>query len=438
MMATHFPAWPSPKQNGASAVGRHSWYPYYAGYSPVFVQKVLERANLDPTAVVCDPWNGSGTTTQVAHDLGYPTVGFDLNPVMVIVARSRSVMPWQVQTLRHSFDKIFRRVHTYHSQTVLQKDPLNLWMQPCATLAVRQLEQAIREETHNEGESPQIEPQPWDVSQDTAFFFTAVFRCFFRLSKKFRASNPTWFKIPRNVADRVSFTSGDLTTLFTDEVSQMFSSLEAESSFTRRGDQLPTARIEVASSDALPINNREVDIVITSPPYCTRIDYAVSTSLELAFLGFDYSTSVRRLREQMIGTSTIRSVLPEEDLRWGSTCNHFLHQVRNHSSKASQAYYLKTHIQYFHDIYNSLLELDRSLRSSSSCVLVVQDSYYKDVHNDLASSIAEMASSIQWEMIGRQDFPVRLSMAQVHRHSRRYRSSSAAVESVLWFKTRKP
>jgi hypothetical protein len=151
---------PNPKQNGVPIVGRHTWYSYYAGYSPIFVQMVLERANLIPTAVVCDPWNGSGTTTQVAHDLGYPAVGFDLNPVMVIVARSRSVVPSQIPSLRRNLDETVCRVHSYHSTALSQSDPLNLWLQPCATIAVRRIENAIREEFHSSVATAQEGPQP--------------------------------------------------------------------------------------------------------------------------------------------------------------------------------------------------------------------------------------------------------------------------------------
>jgi hypothetical protein len=151
---------PNPKQNGVPIVGRHTWYSYYACYSPIFVQMVLERANLIPTAVVCDPWNGSGTTTQVAHDLGYPAVGFDLNPVMVIVARSRSVVPSQIPSLRRNLDETVCRVHSYHSTALSQSDPLNLWLQPCATIAVRRIENAIREEFHSSVATAQEGPQP--------------------------------------------------------------------------------------------------------------------------------------------------------------------------------------------------------------------------------------------------------------------------------------
>ena len=38
--------------------------------------------------MILDPWNGSGTTTYAASQLGYTSRGLDLNPVMNIVARA--------------------------------------------------------------------------------------------------------------------------------------------------------------------------------------------------------------------------------------------------------------------------------------------------------------------------------------------------------------
>jgi len=104
-----------------------------------------------------------------------------------------------------------------------------------------------------------------------------------------------------------------------------------------------------------------------------------------------------------------------------------------HTSKASRTYYLKTHIQYFDDVFRSLVDLDRCLRSSGQCVLVVQDSFYKDVHNDLPAVFCEMAASIGWIIVFRQDFPITRTMAHVNGRARKYCRSDHGVESVLWF-----
>ena len=49
----------------------------------------LKSIHLGPSAVVFDPWNGSGTTTRAASRRGLPSLGFDLNPVMIVVALAR-------------------------------------------------------------------------------------------------------------------------------------------------------------------------------------------------------------------------------------------------------------------------------------------------------------------------------------------------------------
>ncbi|MDQ0340574.1 tRNA G10 N-methylase Trm11 [Caldalkalibacillus uzonensis] len=43
------------------------------------------------SATVMDPWNGTGTTTDVAEQMGYFAIGLDINPVMVLIAKGRRV-----------------------------------------------------------------------------------------------------------------------------------------------------------------------------------------------------------------------------------------------------------------------------------------------------------------------------------------------------------
>ena len=68
--------------------------------------------------------------------------------------------------------------------------------------------------------------------------------------------------------------------------------------------------LQVASSEKLPLAEASVDIVLASPPYCTRIDYAVATSVELSLLGFVRDAGFRDLRRGLIGTTTVPKVAP--------------------------------------------------------------------------------------------------------------------------------
>lgn len=106
----------TPKRSGNSAGGKASWYTYYAGFSPWFVRDVLGVLDLSKNSVICDPWNGAGTTTQVAHDLGYSVFGYDLNPAMVTVAKARLLGPHTEPSHTVLCSHIVRKASQYCAQ----------------------------------------------------------------------------------------------------------------------------------------------------------------------------------------------------------------------------------------------------------------------------------------------------------------------------------
>jgi DNA modification methylase len=381
-------------------------------------------------AVVLDPWNGAGTTTQVANDLGYGTVGFDLNPAMVLVAKARLLDQRQIPQLRQALAAIIGAAKSYRTKTYVHDDPLGLWLSPDTVREVRHTERAIRQvfETKDVTECSDIN----DYDIYSSFGYLALFRTLRHSLSGFKASNPVWLKTAKSESDLVSLGRKELVTRF----SRCFLSLldaydyDQFNSNAKRRNQI---RIEVADSVQVPLASTSADIVISSPPYCTRIDYAVATSVELAVLGLDPRGSLKELRDRMIGTSTIRAVSPETDARWGDTCIDLIAKISEHTSKSSKSYYYKNHVQYFDGVYRSLMEIGRCLRPGGHCVLVLQDSYYKDIHNNLPQIIAEMADSLGWKLRCRSNFRVARTMAGRNGHSRRYRHSNVATESVLWF-----
>ncbi|CAD7724604.1 hypothetical protein LMG31886_06700 [Xanthomonas hydrangeae] len=135
-----------------------------------------------------------------------------------------------------------------------------------------------------------------------------------------------------------------------------------------------------------------------------------------------------------MGTTTVEKDIGDIDQRWGASCCKFLDSVRNHPSKASSTYYLKSHIQYFKGLFKSIEECQRVLRKGGAAVFVVQDSEYKGVRNDLASITAEMFESFGVQSTGRDDFEKRISMRSLNTGSKMYASGAFPIESVLTFK----
>ena len=213
----------------------------------------------------------------------------------------------------------------------------------------------------------------------------------------------------------------------------MIADLAAEDP-TLQPERIPSAYLDVATSVSLPISDKSINVVVTSPPYCTRIDYVIKTGPELALLGMGNSPSFRTLRERMIGTPTISKQFSTPTADWGQTCLNLLDRVENHESRASKSYYLKTHIQYFSGIHDSLVEIDRTLDNSGQCFFVVQDSYYKEIHIDLARIVKEMGILIGWTFEHCRDFESSRTMVSVNRKARAYNDPpKLAIESVLHF-----
>lgn len=420
----------SPKLTAKSRSGRGAWYSYYAGFSPGFVQDVLTGQGSSSSSLILDPWNGAGTTTGVATELGCSSWGIDINPAMVIVAKARLL-----GSVAHASEAILAKhiaakAATYKS-SLLQEEPLGSWFCAQSGDAIRNIERAIQHYLIAPPYNPLVRSNSLsEVSALAAFFYVALFRAVRRLLHPFQTSNPTWMKVPSSGKLRLRPSLSDVSDEFENQVAAMSRTSDSLIS-SGQHDETTLATIECGDSRQLNRSAATVDGVLGSPPYCTRLDYAIATRPELAVMGYD-AEAIKALRDRMIGTATITKTTPSARPGWGTACNSFLERVENHKSRASDSYYRKNHLQYFDGLYRSLSEIDRVMRPGSPCVLVVQDSYYKEVHNDLPLMVEEMAQSFDWSLQRRYDVAVS-SLASVQAHAKSYRTASPANESVLWF-----
>ena len=421
----------NPKQISRNRMDRVSLYPYYAGFSPSFVDSLLTSTKLSQDAKIVDPWNGSGTTTTSATRLGYCTQGYDLNPVMVIAAKACMLNAREKTSLWPIAVDIMTKASKEKLITINDEDPLCTWIVPDSAIVLRKIEKAIQALlVDSQNYQPLIVRGNFNSLSDiAAFFYTALFRCIRELVTDFIPSNPTWITKPKLLSSRVKPSKKVIVDKFGEEVQKMIQAID--NNLPNNQSIIGKALVEVASSESLPIPDKSVDFILSSPPYCTRIDYAVATLPELALLGYKLDSDFKHLRRKLIGTSTVPSTFTEPLLSWGKTCNYFLQQLVDHESKASRTYYYKNHVQYFDAIHRSFLELNRILKSSGVCILVVQDSHYKDLHNDLPQIFIEMALNNGFRLERRVDFNLGRTMADINPRSNKYNKRRGLTESVL-------
>jgi SAM-dependent methyltransferase len=415
----------NPKRRG-KGTPQSRWYPYYPGFSESFACSVLSSAGLQEGQWVLDPWNGSGTSTAAARSLGINACGYDLNPVMALVAKARSLSVSEFPSVGPLSADLHRK--SRKGFDLSPDDPLQTWLFPESAAAIRSIEAAIQRLLIDDSNYMSLNQRGTQgVSDLAAFFYIALFRAVRRVFAPFLTSNPTWVKRPGSTKRRIRPKKKTIWELFAAETKRMVPRTVLRN-YVRPGSQ---SIIGVASSEQLPLARASIDFVLASPPYCTRIDYAVATSPELAILGFHFDSDFDHLRRGLIGTSTVPEETPEVSDRFGEECRRFLSVIERHRSHASSTYYYKNHIQYFSSISKSLAEISRVLKPGARCVLVAQDSYYKESHNDLPNIIREMSEMQGLRQIEKFEFPLTRTLAGINPGSKDYRSSFGATECVL-------
>jgi DNA modification methylase len=414
----------SPKRQPSSD---KPWFDYYAGYADVFVEDIIDTLVGHATTVL-DPWNGAGTTTAAAARAGLGTIGLDINPAAVVIAKARllmsdvaaSLLPLAEDVVEHARDR---------RDTIEKSDLLLRWLDPSTATSIRRLERSISTlmvpgKDRRMTESGIVD----DLSSLAALFYLALFRMTRDLLKPFFASNPTWIRLRVKPTDRLYVSFAQLAKRFRASV------LALQEATKANGYPTPHQAREVtlASSAKIPLRSSSVNAVLTSPPYCTRIDYAIATLPELAVLGYDWS-KVRQLRKQLTGTPLMLNEKGKDTTVDSDTLQLFLRRIERHPSYAAQSYYLPFYRQYFRSMSDSLTEINRVTRDGSPIVLVVQDSWFKDVHVATPTIISELAQSIGWRVIGEHPFDVR-TLATIHPH-RATRRTSRAKETVSVYST---
>lgn len=406
----------NPKRDRSSRSGRSTWYPYYAGFSPDFAGELLASIGHVPITVA-DPWNGSGTTTSVSSLKGHEAYGFDLNPVMVVVAKARLIDSVDSSSLLPLARDILGHLDT----DLDSADPLLQWFVPKLAAIIRALQRStirlLADQTARSNVSA--------MSPIACFFHVALFSVVRELTSRFRTSNPTWVRRP-SLDERISGVSRrDVRQIFLNRV-QAMTSADSSGDFSRPRRCV----ISEASSASLPMESESVDLVLGSPPYCTRIDYAIATLTELAVLGRSM-VDVDVLRRKLIGTSTVDTEVGEHKFEWGRSCATLLARIFTHKSRASNTYYYKNHLQYFDGLFRSMVEIARILRVGGNAALVVQDSYYKNVKNDLGNIVVEMGEATGLRLVRRVNFRTRASMLQLNTRASSVSRAAGLAECVI-------
>jgi DNA modification methylase len=364
--------------NQNTLYGSHGLHPFAAKCPPQLARWAIEHFSKAGETVL-DPMAGSGTTLVEARLLGRNALGMDIDPLARLLSEVKSTpiepdrLKKAVAALLERVGKDFERLESAGNGQLPadlaarcqppQIDRLDYWFLPDVIKGLSLIKYHILNE---------------DMAVELRDFFLAAFsslilaRTSVANARDIVHSRHHYQKheLPPDVYARLRQRLGTMTRMMGD--------------FWKRCLEIPDSAVgtKIIGSDARTIGlpDGSVDLVFTSPPYCSALDYTRAHQLAVAWLQDVFSVSqveYALLGRQYIGTgramkssgALARIVLPDVPLfrevadRVGATDAHKGNTVK----------------RYFADMQQVLSEMGRVLKPGRHLVLVVCPSHIRKV-----------------------------------------------------------
>lgn len=343
-------------------------HPFPARMAPELVLSTLARVKSHVR--VLDPMAGSGTVLRAASEHGHSTLGFDLDPLAVLIARVWTT-PVKDKAIEIMGTKLLSSV-----KNMPLKDARPSWQDDETT--------AFVDYWFGEPQKRELQRLANGISHLQRDCKTAINRaavnCLKVALSRIIITKANGASLARDISHSRPHR------VMTESDYSVLAGFERSLAFLRRRlhDQPPqgSSSVELGDARALKkVENESIDLVITSPPYLNAIDYMRGHRLALVWLGHPLR-DLRAIRSSSIGAERGPDDFGHSGL------------FENISSAMCDIDRLPTRhrgmvLRFSEDLYRMLSEIARALRPSGKVVLIMGNSCLRDtfIHNS-AGTIA--------------------------------------------------
>jgi hypothetical protein len=394
------------------------WAYSYSGFSLEFARAALKALGAREQSSILDPFLGSGTALVAAADLQCAGFGVDVSPFSALLARTRlssGVNSERVMAVlsRHSSSKSHEGAEVLGAENAAYVSSVIEGLARSSHVAPTELWESI----FNDGDGEH------DVEAVVLLSLAMGAR---EASRLVRGSNPVWL---RPVDKREQGSKTDLR-----NSALAWANLICRDLDTARPKGRKTYRIEVGDIATVNLPKGSFEFCLTSPPYLNRLDYVTASLPELSVLQFVTPFSMQELRKSMIGTTRVvsksSSATPNE---LGVLATDILQKIRRHPSYASERYYYHIFAHYFVMLFAALRRIRSSMRKGGKGIIVLQDSFYKDLNVPTPSICVEMLQSLSCTAQVVRTQPVRAHMGLMSPRQTTYVARKILAESLVYF-----
>jgi DNA modification methylase len=348
-------------------------HPFPARMAPEIALRAV--SNLPPGSLVLDPMAGSGTVLRTAADKGHSAIGYDLDPLAVLMA-----MAWNTPIDPDRFEKAgYDMLARFAGADKRRKVPL-----------------------------------PWiDRDPETATFISEWFAAPQRrdlriLSHLLRRQHGAIGNALRIAFSRLIIRKQGGASLGDDvshsrphrrhsEGNDFDTPLHFEKAFKRIArifrEQPPSGRTEVRLGDGRQLAGlrpRSVSAVVTSPPYLNAIDYMRGHKLTLVWLGYQIRT-LALIRSTSVGAERAADKIDNGFLKRVLKRLGEIHELPNAQQRMVDRYIM--------DLRAALSAAYRVLSDDGTAVFVVGNSCLRDVFVRNSDALEEVAQIIGFVLI---------------------------------------
>jgi hypothetical protein len=364
-----------------------SIHPFPARMAPELALEKLQ--DLTETGLVLDPMTGSGTVLRQATDLGHRAVGFDMDPLAILMTRV-----WTTPVADEIIDTLGERVE--RRIAAIGADEIKLpWMDDDADtcdfvdywFADRQKGDLRRiafvlDELGGEVVDP-------EEKIATDLLRIALSRLIITKDKGASLARDVSHSRPHKVASENDF-----------DVLPMFArSIKAVQKRLREAP--PAGGAEIGLGDARNLSSLadgSIDAVITSPPYLNAIDYMRGHRLSLIWLGHCVG-DLRKIRSSSIGAERAPDSL--EDAIVISEMRQAMGAIDELPNK-----YRSMISRYVQDIRQMIAEIARVLRQGARATFVMGNSCLRDVFIRNSAAVSTAAQHAGLLLISETERPL--------------------------------
>lgn len=344
------------------SISKHRWYDYKQGYAAELMEIIISKENINKDLYVLDPFTGVGTTNLVAQELGYKNIGIDVNPIASLAAR--------VKTYFFS-EKEIEDIENLTKNFIPQKSNHI----PDSTLLVKSFpSQVFNQLMEIKGFYEQLKNQ-----KINDFFKLAYISIIDECSTRIKDGNGIKIAKNKKIVD-------DVFRLYLSKCEQMIGDLKSDN-YSTESQIIDGSLLKEETYNK--IKDKNIGLVVFSPPYANCFDYCEVYKLEL-WMG-DFVLDYKDFKKY-------------RDLAMRSHVNSkFVHVFENDNDKVDLIANLLACYNlwnknipdmvrgYFDDMENLLKKMHKLMVGNSKVYIIVANSGYKGILVPTDLLIADIA-----------------------------------------------